>query len=720
MLNNLQKRNMIFFTLLLFLIFSSVGYAEETNNSNNKVFIVIVNRLSLFDLDYMSNLKSIIEDGSIGLMNTRGITGTNGAEGYITINASSKAYSTYETANSFNLDREVQAIYERRTGNTVKGYNIANIEINKLNNINNNNTYNSVIGALGDNLHNSGFKTAVFGNSDTADSFIRTNCLIAIDSNGLIDYGNVDDILVKDSSYPFGIKTDFDKMLNELISAKQNSSFFVIETGDIDRLSQYSSNLSEEMFFKQREKILRNIDAFIGNLLKEIIDNKSMLIIVSPNSPENRIDNSRLSPLVIWDGGEHKGVLTSGTTRRNGIVANIDIAPTISNYLDTDNNYYVGHVINTVNINDKLSFIKHLNDRTNMVSRLRAPYLSFYSYLIIITFILGTLVIFTKGAYSSKPTQIIKFLLSLLLVLPVVFLLIAYFDIVNSFAFLIIAFLLTIGIFFVLHFINCKTKVVFLFTLTYLILVIDLLLGGNLLKYSILSYDPIIGARFFGVGNELVGIILATMSLLTAIYMEKAKGKKIFLLILPLTVLCVSHPNLGANVGGTISILFTSLIFLLYIFDVRIDLKKIIIIGIIVLLFILVMGIIDIYINPNPTHLGRMLMEVAKSGPMSIVSVALRKIQMNIKLMRSSIWSKVLLITILAEVYILLGCRKQLKEILQNRRYISIGFISLLIGSILGLLVNDSGVLLAAISNTYLVVVLMYYILDFMIDYKEV
>lgn len=420
MLDSLHKRSIILVALLLFLILPSVTYADETNNYNSKVFLVIVNRLSLFDIENMSNLKAIIEDGSIGLMNTRGVTGYKGAEGYITINASSKAYSSYETASSFNLNEETRAVYERRTGKSTGEYKIANIEINKLYSLNNNSAYKSAIGALGDNLHNSGHKTAVFGNSDTADSFIRTNCLIAIDSNGLIDFGNVDEILVKDNDYPFGVKTDFDKILKEINSLNLEASLFVIETGDMDRLSLYSNNLSEDMFLELKRKILSDIDRFIGNLFMDI-DNKSMLIIASPNSPENEFDNSKLSPLVIWDGKEYKGVLTSGTTRRSGIVANIDIAPTITNYLNARDNNFIGHTIIASNVNDKLNFIKHLNNRVNIVSTLRAPYLNFYSFLSIVVFILGIFLIFGRGAYANKIRLLMKLLLLLILVTPLVF-----------------------------------------------------------------------------------------------------------------------------------------------------------------------------------------------------------------------------------------------------------------------------------------------------------
>lgn len=715
MLGELQKRGIIFFTLCLILIFSSNTYAEEVVN-HNKVFMVIVNRLSLYDIEYMSNLKGIIEDGSIGLMNTRGVNGYKGAEGFITINTSAKANSSYETANSFNLDKEAQSIYKRRTGRTTGEYSVANIEINRLYNINNNNHYDPVIGALGDNLQNSGYKTAVFGNSDTAEGFIRTNCLIAINSKGLIDFGNVDDILINDDNYPYGLRTDYNKMIAEINETRLNASFFVIETGDLDRLSKYSNNLSEDMFLEQRYNILKNIDDFVGGLMNEIIDDKSMLMIVSPNSPEDRLDNSKLSPLIIWNGENYRGILTSATTRRSGIVANIDIAPTITNYLDANNRNFVGHMITSENNNDKINFIAHLNNRANLVSGLRAPYLNTYSFLIIIAFILIIFFTLLKGTYKSKLIQLLKFLLILVLILPFVFLITAYFELESSLSYFVITLLTTVGMLSLLYFIKESNRIIFLLTITYLALMIDLLLGGSLLRYSILSYDPIIGARYFGIGNEFVGVILSAMVLVTAFYMDKTKGNRLFLLILLFTVLCISHPSFGANVGGTISVIFASLFFLLGVFRVKIDLKKIILIGILSFLFILFIGAIDIYVNPNPTHLGRILMEIAKNGPTSIAGVILRKVQMNIKLIRSSTWSKVLILTVLAEIYILLCWKKHITKVIQDNIFFSIGIISVLMGSIIGLLANDSGVLLAAISNTYLLAILMYNTLGYVIE----
>lgn len=711
MRSNLQKISIILAILVCLPLSSLLVYAEEMDEQN-KVYLVIANRLSFYDIESMHNLKSIIDNGSIGLMNTRGVTGYRGAEGYITVNTSAKAYSTYDTANSFNLDKDTLPIYERRVGKIQGKYNIANIELNRLKSLNINNAYNPIIGALGDNLHNSGQKTAVFGNSDTADSFVRTNCLIPIDSKGLIDFGNVDNILINDSSYPFGLRTDFNKILAEIKDVQSEAALFVIETGDLNRLNMYNNELSDNMFLELRGQILKNIDGFIGELFQEIKNKNSMLIIISPNSPEERLDTSLLSPLIIWGGKEYKGILTSDTTRRQGIVTNLDVAPTITNFLKAEKNNFIGHVIKAINEKDNFSFINELNNRTNITSKLRSPYLKLYSILIILIIILGTITVYTKGIHSNRMKMIIKFSLLLIMSLPLVFLLSAFIYIKDYFIYFIFTFILLMIIMAIICFINSKHRLLVLFSIIYSSLVIDLLLGGKLLKYSILSYDPIIGARYFGIGNEYAGVILGVMVLMTAIYMEKSKGCKIFLSILPITIFIVSNPKMGANLGGTISILATAVIYIVYLYKIRIDLKKIIIVGTIFILFFIILGLIDIYANDNPTHLGGTLLLIIEKGPKSLLDIITRKAQMNIKLMKSSIWSKVLLITILSESCILIRYKKKIQSIVRENKYFSAGLFSAILGSTIGLLLNDSGVLLGAISNTYIIGTLMYLLLD--------
>ena len=42
------------------------------------------------------------------------------------------------------------------------------------------------------------------------------------------------------------------------------------------------------------------------------------------------------------------------------------------------------------------------------------------------------------------------------------------------------------------------------------VLVVDVLLGAPIIKNSILGYDPIVAARFYGIGNEYMGVLIGT------------------------------------------------------------------------------------------------------------------------------------------------------------------------------------------------------------------
>ena len=45
----------------------------------------------------------------------------------------------------------------------------------------------------------------------------------------------------------------------------------------------------------------------------------------------------------------------------------------------------------------------------------------------------------------------------------------------------------------------------------YFLIVLDLLLKGQISRFSVLSHDPIIGARYYGIGNEMVGLFVGLL-----------------------------------------------------------------------------------------------------------------------------------------------------------------------------------------------------------------
>lgn len=715
-MNRFRLLSSLIVIILIFSFFSECSIASSSQSNNKTVYLIVINRYTLQDIDNMPNLRKIIDEGSIGLMNTRGLYNYKGSESFLTINSSKKAYSTYESAETYNLNKENREIYERRISPITGDSQIANVNLNRIIELNKENSYMPHIGALGDSLHNSGLKTAMYGNGDTLEDTIRASSLIAIDSKGLIDYGNVDNILIKDKNFPYGFRTDYDKLLGEVNNIKNKASLVVIDTGDLDRLNFYSEELTDEMFEKHRINILNKIDGFIGNLKNSIDKDKSLFIITSPNSGEDRVDNSKLSPIILWGNNISKSILYSPTTKREGLVTNIDIASSVAKFLGTSTEYMSGNTMIYKENNDNFNLISTNNSRINIISKSRFYILSTYSILSIIVILFAMLVLATNMKLKGILYNILSISLIIIGVIPLSLILTSVIKWTNYTSYIISLITILFLLVLIIYKIKGIDKVLLISSLLYGVLVLDVFLGGKLTRYSVLGHDPAIGARYFGLGNEMIGVFLGATSVFLGIYINKNRNKVFSFVLLIFSAIIVGHPKLGANVGGSIAVLFFVLYFLAETFNKKINFKRILTIGLATVVFILAMAFVDIKFNSNPTHLGRTIMMTNNEGNLMIMSIAIRKLLMNIKLVGSSMWTKVLNVNLISQIVIIFILKDKLRDLFNENKYIYVGFISGIVGSIIGFLANDSGIILASIAVTLINISFISKLVEYIIE----
>ena len=706
-----KKHKISFYALiiLLLIIINNKPLSAEGYTNDKKVFLVVINRLSFKDFSYMENLKGIVDDGALALMNTRGYNGYDDSDSYMTINASIRSIGSYSLSK---FSKNINILGStNKIGQDVNREIISNLYFNDLINLNKKNNNSPYVGALGDNLHRGGHKTAVFGNSDTADYFIRTNCFIATDSNGKVDYGNVDDILIKDTDNVFTYKTNYEKLLDESVKALNNASFIVIETGDLNRLYSYRNQTSKDEYIESRNNILEEIDNFLGKLHKKLDKNNNRLIILSPNMTDENIENSKLSPLIIWGEGINRGILTSPTTRRYGVVTNLDIAPTITDYLDSPSDYFLGQKITYKKSDDNFDKVVKLKNKINITSRIRPVVLKGFSSLVFIVISIYIIILITIK-HNSTFDKISLNPLYLIMLVPYTFLVVSKFNYNGLYDFIFYCFII---LFFTTIFLKNKKRgskeILFISGLYIITILGDIFFGGNLIKHSIISYDPIIGARYFGIGNELLGILIGSLGVFIGLYLKSYKRYLHVLVILLLTIIVVFHPNLGANLGGTISIFFLLLSFIISV--LRINVKKTIVLVSIISIVIFFISIIDIFFSNSPSHLGITIINFYKLGPIYLKDIFFRKVTMNIRLITMSIWGKTLIFTLMSLGLLILMKKDQVTSYIKNNSNIGFGLFTGLIGSFFGFLFNDSGVLLSAFANIYILTMLIYAILSY-------
>lgn len=114
----------------------------------------------------------------------------------------------------------------------------------------------------------------------------------------------------------------------------------------------------------------------------------------------------------------------------------------------------------------------------------------------------------------------------------------------------------------------------------------------------------------------------------------------------------------------------------------------------------------------NATHVGKILHQIMQNGPSAMQGMIKRKWEMNVKLMQVSTWSKLFVTSLLVLAWFLLRPQKRGRRNLAEESIWSKAFRTIVWVSLVNLLVNDSGVVAAAIGLLFAVVPLLHLVLN--------
>lgn len=160
--------------------------------------------------------------------------------------------------------------------------------------------------------------------------------------------------------------------------------------------------------------------------------------------------------------------------------------------------------------------------------------------------------------------------------------------------------------------------------------VVNLIRGCNLLRWSGFGYVLQEGARFYGVGNEMAGSLFGAQS---GFLVSESAGWSILRWLL--TALVLGAPSWGANVGAMLSALgvATCQAFLS---------RQLRLIAAVAVGAVLLAVVLWEILSPSPTHLSRAIQHTP-----TLVLTAERKLLMNVTLLVSSAWTPLLLVGLL-------------------------------------------------------------------------
>ncbi|MBI3946472.1 MAG: hypothetical protein HY321_11175 [Armatimonadetes bacterium] len=188
------------------------------------------------------------------------------------------------------------------------------------------------IGALGTALHAAGKRTACLGNADLPGRPGRCTLSVLMDGCGMVDGGDVGAATqALDPRAPGGVRVDVAAMTAAFERVAPRADVVAIEFGDTARLAAVAEDLSPAARETARAAALRRLDALVGALRARMDPRRTLFLLVAPAPPvAPSATEQQLTPVFAVGRGFGPGLLLSATTRRPGCIANGDVPATIA------------------------------------------------------------------------------------------------------------------------------------------------------------------------------------------------------------------------------------------------------------------------------------------------------------------------------------------------------------------------------------------------------
>lgn len=735
--NFLKNRKNLLIQLLLLFIFitflhphiAQKALAEEPG----KIVMVVIDRISLDELieTPTPNIDRLLTEGAVGVMNTNTGSWKTPGSCYLTIGAGTRGRSPGEVK-AFNskevyLNNPVGQLFTQRTGISPGKDSICVVNIQEIINSNLSLYYDVVPGALGETLKNGGIKTAVIGNADTVYDYRRYAPLIAMDAGGIVPSGDISrDCLIKDPLFPNGLRTDYKKVFELFQAFLKDNDFLIVETGDTSRLEEYKGVLKSSIFIEQKREAIRKADEITGRIAETLNLKKDLLIIISPTPSGDMIQKgNNLTPVIFAGKDINRGLLTSATTRRRGIITNIDIPFTLPSFFNLNAHpTMIGGQIYSLPSTDMMKELKAIADYALVNYGHRPTVVKSYIALQIVVFFVTLYMLLNKKKNHPLMNRALKGLLLLISIIPITLLIISLIPTPTLFSrffyLLVLAFIIT----FILEIAFKKTVDMFLFanSITFFFILLDIAAGAPLMKNSVLGYCPIIGARFYGIGNEYMGVFIGSLITGSTLILDRLNtegrlyislGLKITAGLYLLTILVLASPALGANVGGTITAAIALFVTYLKISNKRVTKRELFygILGVTCILLFLIYFDMNRIENAQ-SHVGKTIGLIKGNGISIVKDIIIRKLSTNFRIFKYTIWTRVFILSLIIFAVIFYKPANYIKSLAIKYPYTITGWTGSITASFIALMFNDSGVAPAATCVISAVTLAVYLILE--------
>jgi len=659
-------------------------------------------------------LDALLEDASIGALAVRVVRRkTEPGTGYATIGAGTRAVGPGESGHALSPDEifEDEAavdVYARRMGHGSSA-NVLMVSTPSYVARQARELFDAEVGALGDTLDDAGAHRAVIANADrqaeetTGDAYDRQAAAALMDGEGRVPGGRVDrGLLVADRRAAFGLRLDPSAVEDAFAAEWRGRAVVLVEASDLVRTEAYRSFVRESVRDEMSKAALEAADDLAARLLVHVDLDRDGVLVVAPASP---VGEPQLTIVGLRRPGGKPSLLGSSTTRRDGFVTLYDVGAGIANLMGAQRpDSMEGRAFEEGRTSGSFAERKALLMRENAEAVFRDDAVGVMSGLFIILQLLlcvGAWLVLHFSRMRRIRGIVGAAALGVLAVLPATYLagainfaglgFGAYLPFVFGGATVLAAIAWMVG---------RSDPVASAGWL--LVVVVGVIVGTTVMSDTELLFNtafgdsPIIAGRFAGINNLTFAQLASGGIALAVLLAHRIGGRRGALAasgLLGFLLVVDGLPAWGADVGGVLTAVpaFAYVGYRLY--GSRIRLRTIVLIGAGTLVVIGAFTAFDLsQPEGDRTHLGRLYEQVDAQGGGAFVTVILRKLAANIRVITSSIWL-VMVPGALSFIAYLFWRRPRFIQVVEER-VPTFGIVlgGLLVVGVLGFALNDSGI----------------------------
>lgn len=574
--------------------------------------------------------------------------------------------------------------------------------------------YDAIPGALGSALGD--IPTIAIGNGETAAppsiamGYERWPLLAAMDEAGEVDLAAVgSDLLSGDPT-----ATDeaaLEDALGILGAMRDECLLAVIDQGDLIRTELRAGPDGPTSI--DRDKALSAADRALHTVMTGL-DDDDLLIVISPTSPMHGPVHFGVA-VAVGPGFPPGALLSSASTRREGVVTLPDIAPTVLAHLGIERHpAMLGRPFFTVPTDrDRIGMAIEDDSEAVFVDEVRTP--------ITTTFVVVQVAIYLAIAWilhrrqrggAGGPARWLELAALAVVAFPMCTYLTGFVSQHSlgtwGFAALLVACDLAAVVVVGLVLKNPLDRLLALTGATCLVLVVDVITGAALQVNTVFSYSPLVAGRFAGFGNTAFSVLGAAAIITGSLLVQRSGGSRASLVaaagLFVLVIAADGAPAWGSDVGGVLAFVPAFGITWFLLAGKRPSWKVVgLSAGVAVAVLALFLAF-DLARSPDErTHLARLFEDVRERGFDAFSDTIGRKISTNLRVFTSTIWTYFVPPALAFIAWLLLRPKNRWEELAVRYPTLRAGLIGGLVLCVLGFAVNDSGIVVPAMVLSYLV-----------------